>query len=77
VLQRVKQLEHAGLQFEAADGSFEMLVRRSSPIIALVRAARFHRDRRAASGGDMTAQAMIQPAVGDAVMHTRLKVLVR
>src|SRR2546429_3065883 len=29
VLQRIKQLEHAGLQFEAADGSFEMLVRRS------------------------------------------------
>src|SRR5205823_5385249 len=31
LLQRIKQLEHAGLQFEAADGSFEMLVRRSAP----------------------------------------------
>jgi 2-isopropylmalate synthase len=71
VLQRVKQLEHAGLQFEAADGSFEMLVRRSSPdyrppfellgFTVIV-------ERR--SGGDMTAQAMIQLQVGDAVMHT-------
>src|SRR5438309_7576300 len=30
VLQQVKALEHAGHQFEAADGSFEMLVRRSA-----------------------------------------------
>jgi 2-isopropylmalate synthase len=31
VLQRVKELENRGFQFEAADGSFEMLVRRSAP----------------------------------------------
>src|SRR5438552_6148721 len=31
VLQQVKTLEHVGHQFEAADGSFEMLVRRSAP----------------------------------------------
>jgi 2-isopropylmalate synthase len=31
VLQRVKELESQGFQFEAADGSFEMLVRRSAP----------------------------------------------
>jgi 2-isopropylmalate synthase len=31
VLQRIKQLEHAGYQFEAAEGSFEMLLRRASP----------------------------------------------
>ncbi len=30
VVQRVKELEHAGFQFEAADGSFELLVRRES-----------------------------------------------
>lgn len=31
VLQRIKELESTGFQFEAADGSFEMLVRRSTP----------------------------------------------
>jgi 2-isopropylmalate synthase len=30
VLDRVKELEHAGFQFEAADGSFELLVRREA-----------------------------------------------
>jgi 2-isopropylmalate synthase len=30
IVQRVKGLEHAGFQFEAADGSFELLVRRES-----------------------------------------------
>src|SRR5438132_1326416 len=30
VLQRIKELEHAGYQFEGAEGSFEMLLRRSS-----------------------------------------------
>jgi 2-isopropylmalate synthase len=71
VLQRVKQLEHAGLQFEAADGSFEMLVRRSSldyrPPFELLGFTVIVERR---SGGDMTAQAMIQLQVGDAVMHT-------
>ncbi|HEY8258471.1 MAG TPA: citramalate synthase [Gemmatimonadales bacterium] len=31
VLRRIKELEHRGFQFEAADGSFEMLLRRSAP----------------------------------------------
>lgn len=31
VLQRIKELENRGFQFEAAEGSFEMLVRRSAP----------------------------------------------
>lgn len=30
LVEKVKQLEHAGYQFEAADGSFEMLVRRAT-----------------------------------------------
>jgi 2-isopropylmalate synthase len=30
LVDQVKQLEHAGYQFEAADGSFEMLVRRAT-----------------------------------------------
>lgn len=31
LVDRVKELEHAGYQFEAADGSFEMLMRRATP----------------------------------------------
>jgi 2-isopropylmalate synthase len=30
VVERVKELEHAGFQFEAADGSFDLLIRRES-----------------------------------------------
>jgi 2-isopropylmalate synthase len=30
IVERVKELEHAGFQFEAADGSFELLVRREA-----------------------------------------------
>lgn len=71
VLQRVKELEHGGLQFEAADGSFEMLVRRSSPdyrppfeLLGLTVVVERH-------GGDgMTAQAMVQLRVDGEVMHT-------
>ena len=71
ILQQVKTLEYAGHQFEAADGSFEMLVRRSAPdyrppfellgFTVIV-------ERR--SGGEMTAQAMIQLRVGNDVIHT-------
>src|SRR5437762_847587 len=71
VLQHIKQLEHAGLQFEAADGSFEMLVRRSEadyrPPFELLGFTVIVERR---SGAEMTAQAMIQLRVGDAVMHT-------
>ena len=30
MLERVKELEHEGFQFEAADGSFELLMRREA-----------------------------------------------
>ena len=30
VIERVKELEHAGYQFEAADGSFELLLRKET-----------------------------------------------
>src|SRR5216110_3564292 len=71
VLQQVKTLEYAGHQFEAADGSFEMLVRRSEadyrPPFELLGFTVIVERR---SGAEMTAQAMIQLRVGDAVMHT-------
>ena len=31
MLQRIKELENRGFQFEAAEGSFEMLLRREAP----------------------------------------------
>ena len=71
VLQQVKALEYEGHQFEAADGSFEMLVRRSAadyrpPFELLGFTVIVERQ----TDGHMTAQAMIQLRVGDDVMHT-------
>ena len=49
IVERVKELEHAGYQFEAADGSFELLLRRESGALrAAVHARVLARDRRAA-----------------------------
>jgi 2-isopropylmalate synthase len=71
VLQRIKDLEHRGFQFEAAEGSFEMLLRRAAPgyrppfeledFTVIV-------ERR---GGDgVRAQATVKLRVGPEVMHT-------
>ena len=71
VLQQVKALEHAGHQFEAADGSFEMLVRRSAPDYRPpFELLGFTVIVERQTGGDMTAQAMVQLRVGNEVMHT-------
>ena len=52
VLQRIKELEHQGFQFEAAEGSFEMLLRRMAPDYrAPFVLRRLHRDRREARRG--------------------------
>src|SRR5438132_6181902 len=71
VLRQVKTLEYAGHQFEAADGSFEMLVRRAAadyrPPFELLGFTVIVEPR---SGGEMTAQAMIQLRVGNDVIHT-------
>src|SRR6266852_9701654 len=71
VLQQVKTLERGGHQSEAADGSFEMLLRRAAadyrPPFELLGFTVIVERR---SGGDMTAQAMIQLRVGDAAKHT-------
>ena len=71
VLQQVKALEYAGHQFEAADGSFEMLVRRSAPdyrppfeLLALTVIVEGR------NGGETTAQAMVQLRVDGEVIHT-------
>src|SRR6266550_947546 len=71
VLQQVKTLEHAGHQFEAADGSFEMLVRRSAPDyrppFELLGFTVIVEGR---SGGETSAQAMVQLRVDGEVIHT-------
>ncbi|HMC19549.1 MAG TPA: alpha-isopropylmalate synthase regulatory domain-containing protein, partial [Gemmatimonadales bacterium] len=71
VLQQVKTLEHVGHQFEAADGSFEMLVRRSAPDyrppFELLGFTVIVEGR---SGGETSAQAMVQLRVDGEVIHT-------
>ena len=71
VLQQVKALEYAGHQFEAADGSFEMLVRRSAPDyrppFELLGFTVIVEGR---NGGTTTAQAMVQLQVDGEVIHT-------
>jgi 2-isopropylmalate synthase len=71
VLQQIKELENQGFQFEAAEGSFEMLIRRASPdydppfelldFTVLV-------EKRGSN--KVMAQATVKLRVGDQVMHT-------
>jgi 2-isopropylmalate synthase len=71
VLDTLKQLEHEGFQFEAAEGSFELLIRRLRPeyrppfelvdFLVLV-------ERRA--GTRLVAEATVKLKVGEAVFHT-------
>jgi 2-isopropylmalate synthase len=71
ILRRVKELEFRGHQFEGADGSFEMLVRRSAPDyrppFELLGFTVIVEGR---SGGTTTAQAMVQLRVDGEVIHT-------
>jgi 2-isopropylmalate synthase len=70
VLQRIKELEHQGFQFEAAEGSFEMLLRRAAtgyeaPFtledFTVIVEKRGERNR---------SQAMVRMRVGEEWMHT-------
>jgi 2-isopropylmalate synthase len=71
VLRQIKELEHRGFQFEGADGSFEMLLRRTSPdyrppfeledFTVIV-------EKRGGVG--CRAQATVRIRVGDQMMHT-------
>jgi 2-isopropylmalate synthase len=71
VLQHIKELESIGFQFEAADGSFEMLVRRSAPdyhppFELLDYTTLVSKD----GTGTPRAQAMVRLRVGGEVMQT-------
>jgi 2-isopropylmalate synthase len=71
VLERIKQLESQGFQFEGAEGSVELLIRRTRPdYTAPFELLDFHVLIRDAPNGNMTAQATVKVRVGDQVMHT-------
>ncbi len=71
VLQRVKELENKGFQFEAAEGSFEMLVRRSAPdYTPPFELLDFTIIIEKRGDNDIASQAMVKVRVGDQMMHT-------
>jgi 2-isopropylmalate synthase len=71
VLQQIKELENNGFQFEAADGSFEMLVRRSDPAYRPPFELLDYTAIVSKQGdGAPRVQAMVKLRVGDQVMHT-------
>jgi 2-isopropylmalate synthase len=71
VLARIKDLESRGFQFEAAEGSFEMLVRRSAadyePPFELLDFTVIVEKR---GDRDIMSQATVKLRVGDELMHT-------
>jgi 2-isopropylmalate synthase len=71
VLQRIKELEHRGFQFEAAEGSFEMLLRRAAPgyrpPFELLDFTVMIEKR---GGQSVAAQATVKLRVGEEIMHT-------
>jgi 2-isopropylmalate synthase len=71
VLQRIKELEHQGWQFEAAEGSFEMLLRRASPgYRAPFDLEDFTVIVEKRGGEGVKAQATVKLRVNGEVMHT-------
>jgi 2-isopropylmalate synthase len=79
VLRRIKELENRGFQFEGAEGSVELLIRRAQPdyeppfelldFHVLIRDSH-HPAEWDAGGGNMAAEATVKVRVGDRIMHT-------
>jgi 2-isopropylmalate synthase len=71
VLQRIKELENQGFQFEGAEGSVELLIRRAQPGYELpFELLDFHVLVRGHHDGGMAAEATVKVRVGDQVIHT-------
>lgn len=78
LLQKVKQLESQGFQYEIAQASFEMLVHRANPEYAppfelvdyMVVVENKRRQPTKSNGGEMLAEAMVKVKVGDVLIHT-------
>jgi 2-isopropylmalate synthase len=71
VVNRIKELENKGYQFEAADGSFELLLRRDKPdyvapfeVLDVVVISERRR------GNSMFAEATVKLRIGDEIVHT-------
>src|SRR5436309_1810164 len=70
LVNHLKQLEHQGYAYEAADASFEMLLRRLQPgYVAPWTVADFTTQVRK-NGASVHAEATVRVEVGDAVYHT-------
>src|SRR5256886_2007317 len=70
LVQHLKQLEHQGYAYEAADASFEMLLRRLQPgYVAPWTVADFTTQVRK-NGGSVHAEATVKVEVGDSIYHT-------
>jgi 2-isopropylmalate synthase len=71
ILQKIKELEQQGLQFEAAEGSFEMLIRRNAPgYVAPFELLDFTVLVDAKNDHDIRSQAMVKLRVKGHDMHT-------
>ena len=71
VLQRIKELENQGFQFEGAEGSLALLIRRSQPgYTSPFALLDFHVLVRNSHEGNMAAEATVKVRVGDQIMHT-------
>jgi 2-isopropylmalate synthase len=71
VLQYIKDLENQGFQFEGAEGSVELLIRRAQPGYELpFELLDFHVLVRSNYNGGMAAEATVKVQVGDQIIHT-------
>jgi 2-isopropylmalate synthase len=71
VLQRIKDMESQGFQFEGAEGSVELLIRRAQPgYMPPFELLDFHVLIRNGHNGNMAAEATVKVRVGDHIMHT-------
>lgn len=71
ILSRIKELENQGFQFEGAEGSVDLLIRRARPDYeAPFELLNFHVLVRDGHAGSMAAEATVKVRVGEQVMHT-------
>jgi 2-isopropylmalate synthase len=70
LVQHLKELEHRGYSYEAADASFEMLVRRLQPGYEAPWTVVDFTTQVRKSGASVHAEATVKVAVGEAVFHT-------
>jgi 2-isopropylmalate synthase len=71
ILARIKELESQGFQFEGAEGSVELLIRRARPgYVPPFELMDFHVLVHGSEGASMAAEATVKVRVGDEVMHT-------